>query len=84
MTNNHDSPLRKLRLTLPMPATLDDVAAWVRSYGLRCTAGHLSAIERGLKPPGPKLRAALALYYGMSPTRMAGILTRTLAARRKE
>lgn len=72
-----NSPLRELRLSLPMPATLDEVATWVRMRGLRCTVGHLSAVERGLKPGGAKLRAVLGLYYGKTPTEMRRIMDDT-------
>jgi len=82
-TFRSDSPLRTLRLSLPIPATLEQVAQWVRGRGLRCTAGHLSAVERGIKPPGPKLRAVLAAYYERTPAQMERVFSGTLHRRRR-
>ena len=77
------TPLRKLRLMLPVPMTLEEVSAWLRSRGLRCTAGHLSAVERGLKPPGPKLLAILGDFYGRTRHQMEEAVRRSGQAPRR-
>ena len=59
--------LRDLRLAKEPPLMCDEVAAAIRRrWRVRCTASYLAAVERGTKRPGPKLVAAMALYYGRS------------------
>jgi len=64
-------PMRAIRMGQTIPPTLEQVAIAVRErWGLRCTAGHLSDIERGDQPASQRLLAALAIYYDVPRTVM--------------
>lgn len=57
------SKMRMIRQDAKGSPSMQEVADAMNALDLRCTVGHLSLCERGLRNPGNKLVVALAKYY---------------------
>lgn len=77
-------PLRDIRMQMKLPPRLEEIAEYARRRGLRCTAAHLSAVERGTRHASERLLAVIADYYKMDRAELdaAQKRTRDLARRR--
>lgn len=76
--------LRAFRDGSQRPMTLEEVAALVRSqFGRKCTASHLSNVERGVGYASARLLMALAVIYGRSRAEVELAYRRAANARRE-
>lgn len=78
-TKKSTSPMKALRMAMPVPPTLEDVSRYAIMRGVNCTPGHLSAVERGAKRAGPRLLAVLADYYQVERDDVVGAMDKTAA-----